>query len=691
MKMPAFRKMNSESDADDNLASETHMLRSQRWSERMASYGPLATRRNIDDLNSVSKRPANDDNLRANSKNRLSPHFLGSRYFWAAAGGTLVFCLVFAVMMGFSTSAAILSLFHNPVQYSPFLLSTLVIAAIQWLLAMSAHRQAVNHEMWRRMMSVTQKLNDPGPILDEANRTLTATFDRLASDLDARMTGLDERTAEMSLKIGEIMQRAETSAEINISQMKSIAETADSQRESLQRISATISTEVLPIINKLEGTVISLEATSQGASGVLGALGAQLQQSTRDLQACLDEFNRANHTVAPEIEKRVARFEATINRLPDQIEAALTRLGPMSDTIADAAMLSTANVDVMEQIAKQITGILQNNRRLFSEFSDTNTELFRQTIDTHVERFRELLTNVIAQESTRVSSLARELSTVADTATVLVNRLQQPVTQVSGAADKALAEMNAVLSSMDHKIQASIAARITELNQSASQAVNIVGEEIEAAASALQTLLETGSSDLLQRVGADVCRFEDLIGEAAKQTSERVAAVISELPSEISRRMDTEIARVEGSLKGTVSDLSDQMQGMVDAIPNRLATMTRETVQSLETDMERTFDVVAQRSETLNQQFRKSATETSESVLGNYVDFIFLALERFRSEMEGLDSTSRNGREAGADPATEARAPETSGNANQPGMSGVQGAAAPRIERRTSTSAAVPA
>ena len=73
-----------------------------------------------------------------------------------------------------------------------------VIAAIQWLLAMSAHRQAVNQEMWRRMLALTHKLNDPGPVAEEASRNLSASFDRLVSDLDERMAALDERTSALS-------------------------------------------------------------------------------------------------------------------------------------------------------------------------------------------------------------------------------------------------------------------------------------------------------------------------------------------------------------------------------------------------------------------------------------------------------------------------------------------------------------
>jgi hypothetical protein len=643
MKMSAFANKHKSDTGTEGHMSEPPILRTQRWSERIAAHRPLAARQDVDSIETISKRPANDDLSRAQQQThqRISPRFIRSRYFWAALIATAAFCLIFAAIMGFTSSKALGALLRNPVQYSPFLLSVVVIAAIQWLLAMSAHRQAVNYEMWRRMMAVSHKLNDPGPVAEEASRNLTASFDRLISALDSRMAALDERTAALSHQMSTIMHQTEASADLNMTQMRNISEMTEVQKDSLQRIGATIAAEVLPVINKLESTVGSLEAISQGAGGILGAVGGQLQQSTRELQACLEEFNRANHTVAPEIEKRVARFEATISRLPDQLEATLRRLNPMSETISDAAMLATANVEVMEQVAREISSGLQNNRALFKDFSDSNTELFRQAVDSQVERFRTIMGGAIAEEVARVSALSRELGFLAETANSMVEKLQHPVAQVSVTANRAMAEMNETVSQLDDKIQKNLTNSVAQLNNAASLLVSAVSREIEASTISLQTRLAASSNDLVQRVNTDAQRFESLIAEAADKTSNRVAAAIKELPTALAQRMEAEIAKVDGTLKGSVVGLSDQMRTIIDGIPGRLAYMTRETIQSLENNLERSFEGVAQRSEKLNDQFRKNATETTEAVLENYVDFIFLALKRFRSEMEMLNTTFR--------------------------------------------------
>lgn len=641
MNTTAFaRKSSRELDSDGTL-SDVSSLRSQRWSDRNTSHRPLTARHDVERFDGISKQPANDGQSRARGQTRVRLSFVGSRYFWAAAITTVAFCVIFAIIMGFTSTGAIAALLRNPLQFSSFLLSIVVIAAIQWLLAMSAHRQAVNYEMWHRVITLTQRLNDPGPLADEASRSLTASFDRLVSDLDSRMSALDERTAALSEQMSSIMQQSEASAEINISQMRSIADATEAQKDSLQRIGAAISAEVIPVISKLEGTVTSLEDVSQSAGGILGAVGSQLQLSTRELQVCLEEFNRANLTIAPEIQKRVARFEAIMSRLPDQLEATLSRLNPISETISDAAMLSTANVDVMEQLAKEITSSLHNNRTMFKEFSDANTDMFRSAVEGHVDRFRELLSGVITEEVTRLSAMSRELGFLAETANSLVDRLHHPVSQVSATANKALAEMTASVATLDEKIQKNLSASVTQLNTAASHVISAVSREIDAATIALQTRLAASSSDLVQRVNTDATRFESLIDEAAEKTSMRIAGAIKDLPAALSLRMESEIAKVDGSLKGSIVGLSDQMRTIIDGIPARLTSMTRETLQSLEHDLERSFDGVAERSESLNQMFRQNATDTTEAVLESYVDFIFLALNRFRSEMEVLNTSFR--------------------------------------------------
>jgi hypothetical protein len=636
MNTTAFARRSSIDPDPEDFPPEAPSSRGERWSDRLNFPKPLAVRHDLEKFQPVGKRAANDDGTRARS-GAFSPDFVGSRYFWAAMIATGGFCLVFAALMGFRSAETLGGLLRNPMQHGAFILSLVVIAAVQWIMALSAHRQAVSQEMWRRLMAVTQRMGERAPAEHEAARALGVSLDSLVNELDQRIAALDERTATLSEQITGVIHETEASAAVNVEHMRSIAEATEAQRDSLQRIGATISTEVLPVIAKLESTVEALDHVSQHAGGILGSVGAQLQQSTGELQSSLDQFNRANFTIAPELEKRVARFEATMSRLPDQLESMLSRLNPLSDTMADAAALSTANAEVMEQIGRDITNSLQSSRALFQEFGDSNTATFRQAVDDHVERFRDMLAVTVDEEVSRLSAISRELNFVAELASSLVEKLNQPVNEVSAAANRTLADMDASVEQLNEKVQKSLSNSVVQLNNAASQIVAAVSREIESSTIALQTRLAASSNDLVQRVNIDAAHFEGVIDEAAEKTAVRVAGALHDLSNALSHRMESEIAKVDGSLRGSIIGLSDQMRSIIDGIPSRLTTMTRETIQALENNLERSFEGVANRSERLNEQFKKNATETAEAVLDNYVEFIFLAIERFRAEMTDVN------------------------------------------------------
>ena len=635
--MYAARKRTSQGLQLDEIYLDGVQERTGFWSDETKPNRPLSSRKDIDTFDAVQARPANDHGDRPRSRPRPSAGFVGSRHFWWAAVASLGVCLLFVLLMGFGGEAARSSLFANPGQYAPFWASLAVIAAIQWVFALSAHRQAANEDMLRRVMKATQRFHEPSTVAEDAGRRINASFEHLFAGIDARMALLDERSTLFANQIAASMHQSTEAADINMNNMRSIVDASETQREALQRTSMMISTDVLPVIAKLEATVLSLDTVSQNAGGLLQSIGAKLQQTTHDLKTCLDTFSNANHNVAPELEKRMLKFEASIAQLPEQLDATIGRLSPLSETIADAAMLSTANIEVIDQLTKDITAVLDRSRATFTGLSATGAALFEQAVNSHAGRFREMLQAVVAEETSRVSGLSRELNQLADTASAAVSRLRQPVGEVSAAAENALAGINDSLNGLDQQISVKLTGCVAELNDAAARLVSTVNREIEASALGMQTRLAAGATELMQRVHADTSRFENLIGETAERSSSRLAGVIKELPTVLAQRLDTEIAKIDGSLKGSLFGLSDQMRQIVDAVPSRLSSITRETLHTLESGIERSFEDVAQRAEKLNAQYRKNATETTEAILQGYVDFIFLATERFRKELEDVN------------------------------------------------------
>lgn len=638
MNRTAFRKTSLDREPEMKSRNQ-YVAPTPSWSDRVNVQSPIAARQGLEDFDAVSTRPANDHIETPYSEGPMSPPFLGSRYFWMALTATVFFCGLFAVLMGFGTGNAIAALFRSPGQYMPFLVSMIVIAALQWLFALAAHRQSVTNEMWRRMMMLAnQQFADPGEKADEANWRLKSSFERLFTELDIRTAALEETATALTIQISSVMQQSSSLADVNIAQMRNIVEATEVQRDALQRSGVLITTEILPVVSKLETTVEALDSLSKNAGGILGTAGANLQRTTRDLQNCLDELGRTHQSISPEVEKRVARFEAALKRLPDQIEAGLTRMTPLSETIADAAMLSTANIGVIEELGKDITASLQRSRNFFSEFSSSSKALLQEAVDAHLQEFRDQLGVVIREETARITVMSREISHLADTATSVVEKLQEPVNLVSGMTAKALSEMQQSVTGLDENIQEHMRLSISQLNDAASQVVRNASREIESATIALQTRLAATSNDIVQRVNLDTTRFENLISEVGDKSSIRIAAALRDVPTSVAQRMEQEIAKVDGSLHTSVASLAEQMRTVVDTMPGRLEALSRDIVKSLEANLERSFESVVERAGLLNEKFRKNAAETSDSVMSSYVDFIYLAVDRFRSEMEDLNS-----------------------------------------------------
>jgi len=638
MNMSASRKKNSQGLQLDEIFLDKAQEQAGFWTDEMA-VRPVSSRKDIGEFAAVKARPANDD---ARRPRRTAQPFVGSPHFLLAFAAMLGMGLLFATLTGIASGTGLAGLLRDPARFAAFWAAIAVFAGFPWLVALSAHRQAASNDMLRRILLATQRIYEPNAIADDAGRRINASFDQMFADIDDRMAMLDARSAQLADQIAAAMYRSTEAADANITNMRSIVEASDIQREALQRTGMMISTEILPVIAKLETTVLSLEAVSQNAGGILGAVGGQLQQSTQELRTCLELFNSANHNVAPELERRMRRFEASIAQLPEQLDATIGRLSPLSETVADAAMLSTANIEVIDQLAKDITSALAHSRTLVTAIAPDTAAMFREALEAHVAQFRAMAGNLVAQETSRVSTLSQELEALAGTASAVVDKLQQPVALVTTAADQALASVSESISRLDQRIETGIRTSVAELQEQAERIVNAVNRDIEASTMSLQTRLAASSTELMQRVNSDTARFESLIGETAERTSGRLTEALQDLPSMLAQRVEAEIAKVDGSLKGTILAISDQMRSAVDALPGRFNVLTRETLGELEAGLERSFSEMAERSQGLSEEFRRTASETTDEVLQNYVDFIYLAVERFRSEMERANRSFAN-------------------------------------------------
>lgn len=606
------------------------------WTDEVQASRPISSRKDISELDAVA-RPANDQG-QATRRGWTAPPFTGSRPFWMALGGSVLLALLFSMLSASGNGPSLAVRLANPGQHAGFWAALAVSVVAVWMLALSSHRQAVSTDALNRIMRASRRFQEPNALAEDVGHRINTSFEHVFAEIDARMALLDERSAQLARRIEGAIHHSAAAADASTANMQGILDASETQCEALQRTSMMISTEILPVLSKLETMVLSLDAVAQNAGGTLETIGDRLQQSTHALKICLDAFNGANHTVVPDIESRIMRFEAAIGQLPEQLEATIGRLAPMAETVADAAMLSTANVDVIGQLSKDIATALEDSRKTFGNLSATGAALVQDAVEAHARRFREVLEKIVSEEAARVSGLTQELDLLADTAAVVVNRLQQPVAEISSAADRALASVNVSIGALEKKVEASVSARMAELSEVAARLVHDMTRDVETATTGLQTRLAATGTEVMQRFDADASRFEAIIAESAERTSGRIVTAINDLPDALSHRMDAEVSRIDGALRGSLFGLSEQMRQVVDTVPHRLSGVMIETLQSLEHDLQRSYESVAQRSTLLGEQFRETATQTTETVLQSYVDFIFLSTERFRKELEDVNA-----------------------------------------------------
>src|SRR4051812_25974809 len=143
--MTAFRKKSAREMALEERYPDSGQSGSSRI-DRTPGDRPLVVRHGLDEFEGVGNQPANDDAGTGAQYSPVSPQFFGSRYFWAAAM-VATFFLLFSLFTGLISLGAIVTMLHTPDQLPGFLLAVAMIAGLPWLLAMSAHRNSVQHEM----------------------------------------------------------------------------------------------------------------------------------------------------------------------------------------------------------------------------------------------------------------------------------------------------------------------------------------------------------------------------------------------------------------------------------------------------------------------------------------------------------------------------------------------------------------
>jgi hypothetical protein len=563
--------------------------------------------------------------------------FWGTTYFWVSVAVLCLLAFALAYLTSSFTPGGFRAVVSDPSRLNWFIASLAIIGGVQFMFAVIMHRNAVQQRLLRRVLTVIDKSAERNAMARQANRSVNASFDHLINDMDARMLELDAKVVAFTTRLKQSNSEISSAAEAGLDQLNKVCEVTEIQREGIQRAATQVSTEVVPVISKLESAVQSLERVAQSAGEILGSVNSTLQGNTVQLQSCLEAFSRANHQVVPEIDRRITKVESMLTRLPDEIDSMIKRIDPLSTTISDAALLSTTNVDVVEQIARDVVTNLEKTRGVLHDFSTLSMSVLRQNVQDEAATFRSLLNGVLEQEFAKISTLSREISALSGTFNGVVNRLAEPVARVTGSVEHVVQSMSETLQGLEENLRQNVQVSLTKIDDAAGRIVKTVNRDLEASSLSLQHKIMESCADISAQIGADTVRkMDQAISEVANRATHRLGDALKALPQHMQRLVQTEIDQVEDLLEGKLDVLSGQLKRMVDGVPQQVSTVADDALSKLDENMARAFEDLKQKSASLEAQIRKSAVEANDEIMENYVDFIFLALERIRKEMEDV-------------------------------------------------------
>jgi hypothetical protein len=571
----------------------------------------------------------------------LKMSFLGSGYFWASMATMCLLVVAFGYLTSMLTPGGIRAVLSDPSRLNWFIASLAIIGGVQFMFAVMMHRNSIQQRLLQRVLSVVDRSAERNATSRQVGRSVNSSFDHLLVDLDSRMLELDAKVAAFTTRLKQSNTEISSAAEVSVDQMNKVCEATEIQREGIQRAAAQVSTDVVPVISKLETAVQSLERLAESAGGILGSVGATLQNNTAQLQSCLEAFNRANHQIVPEIDKRIIKVEALLTRLPDEIDTMIKRIDPLSTTISDAALLSTANVDVVEQIARDVVSNLEKTRGALHDFSTLSLNALRQNVEEEAVTFRNLLDGVMEQEIAKIAALSREISSLSVTVTGVVSRLSDPVARVTGSVEHVLQSMSGTLNSLEDNLRQNVQVSLGKIDDAAVRIVKTINRDLESSSLNLQSRIMQSCAEISAQIGADTVRKMDLaISEVANKATLRLSDVLKTLPLHLQRLFEGEIAQVEELLEGKVDAISGQLKQMIDGVPKQVSTVADDALNKIDGSMTLAFEDLKQKSASLESQIRKSAVEANDEIMQNYVDFIFLALQRIRKEMEEVSRSA---------------------------------------------------
>ena len=594
-------------------------------SARQEPLHPLSAHHDTAPLPELRGSPANE-NRQPVFRPRVD--FWGSEYFWAALGASVLGLGAFAYTIGFSGSASGSSLFKSLASNSNLLLALVGVVFAVWWIALSAHRQRVEYQMWRGVITATNRLFRPDMSAERSVMNIRSMLNDSLDQISEKILEVEDRGVKLQAAFSMTLSETERISESNLLRMQGLIAEAEKQKSQLQDIGMMISTEAAPVLSKLEFVITSLGDLLSQSTTQLPTMSHELGNNVMQLKHAISEINQASQLIGPDLERNVGKIDRLFGNLPKELDYFVKQLVSQCEILSSAALLSTENVERIARTGDDLGAKVDVARQSLEHAIRSGHQMMEKSLDHASAEFRAKLQAAIADETNAVKTL------LADSASIFAT----PLVEIKDNADQALDELDVTLERFQDAINTRITQSVAQFAQSASATAKNIASEMQKNSLGIQNDMVSAAGGLTKRFETQATKLESIMVSSADKMMDRIDRALKETPTNVARRFETQIAKIEGAIRSSTEGLSANITRLIEDTPVKLDDVANGVIEALESRLVDSSGTLSDSAHTLTQSIRRQATEITEELISEYVEFIELAIVKLRNEMGSISS-----------------------------------------------------
>ncbi len=588
-------------------------------SQRQAKPGPRAQ--------TLRSRPANENEpgtAALISRMRKRP---SSAPLWLAFFASLLW--VFAFFARFFDQLGVLS---NPfaAESLPIILTGITLLVLPIFLLFSTayllwRAQQMRH-ISEGLIHTAMRLIRPQEVAADGLMSISQS---IRYDVDQLVGGIEHamaRAGELEGMVHREISNIERAFGSNEERIRTLLSGLENQRNALREAGEVISKETSPLLSKLEDNTNSLGGLVNTATATLANIDEGLKISSSELSATVEDFSNRATVAGNDLNVQSQRMDQMSGVMVNEMRIFSENLATQIDALSNSTTkINKESADFNQNIQSLEAKVVTALKTSGEELGAVNADVLRG-----VERMTGTLSEQLTGTSTQLSELLQS------TSSNLTYHLQSTSSEVAKAMEKAGIDVS-------QQIETSGVALSDKLLSVSGDFVGNVAQ----ARDDLYTYLEDVSGKMTGRLSestkalyTEVERSTSDISDKLEQTSSVLFSRVAEATGQMSAHLDESTSRLSGSIDET----STQMVQRLETSTSRLSQLLDVASSDMTNKLDDTTTQLAGRLDKSSSEMAANLAETSNQITGQLDSTaadLAGQLDRTSSEVASrLDSTS---------------------------------------------------